>query len=121
MEPFHTLLNDPPKTVAWSDVVGFDRLDERRAGIDCLHANILGVNDRYVEWSPNGLPPSKDETLAWMWFIRPDLGDEIAAEAPAPLRELIQKFQADDMETWWREMAGQGGPPLRGLGEFSCL
>ena len=104
MQTFHALLSNPPKTVAWSDVVDFDRLDERRSCVDCLHANILGVNEGYVEWSPNDSPPSKDETLAWLWFIRPDLGDEIASDAPVPLRNLIQKFQADDMETWWKEM-----------------
>jgi hypothetical protein len=104
MKTFHALFLEPPKTVAWSDVVDFDRLDERRSCIDCLHANILGVNEGYVEWSPNDSPPSKAETLAWLWFIRPDLGDEISIDAPKELRNLIQKFQAGDMETWWEEL-----------------
>lgn len=104
MDTFRRLLDNPPKTADWSDVVDFDRLDERRSSIDCLFVNILGVNDGYVEWSPNDNPPSKDETLAWLWFIRPDLGSEIAGDAPAPLRNLIQRYQSDDMATWWKEI-----------------
>ena len=105
MQTFHALLGDPPKKVAWSDVADFDRLDERRSCIDCLYANILGVNEGYVEWSPNDSPPSRDETLALLWFIRPDLGAEIASDASAPLRNLIHKFQTNDMDSWWEEMA----------------
>jgi hypothetical protein len=104
MKPFPALLSDPPKAVAWSDIVDCDRLDERRSCIDCLHANILGVNEGHVEWSPNDSPPSQAETLAWLWFIRPDLGVEIASEAPADLRNLIWKYEAGDMEAWWKEM-----------------
>ena len=99
---YRELLPDPPHAVAWSEVVDFDHLDERRAAIDCLHTNILGVNDGYVEWCPNDDPPSRDETLAWLWFIRPDLGSEIASDASSDLHELIEHFQTGQMETWWR-------------------
>ncbi len=104
MQSFRELLSNPPNSVAWSDVGDLERLDERRACIDCLHANILGVNEGRVELSPNDNPPGRDETLAWLWLIRPDLGDEIASSAPAPLRNLILKFQANDLETCWREI-----------------
>ncbi|MFA6172959.1 MAG: hypothetical protein WC701_04680 [Kiritimatiellales bacterium] len=106
MKTYREILNGPSQTVAWADVVDFDQLDERLSCLDCLYANILGVNEGYVEWCPNDNPPSKSETLAWIWFIRPDLGSEIANDAPEELRNLIQKFNNGDMESWWKEMTG---------------
>jgi len=57
-----------------------------------------------VAWSEvvDDDPPSRDETLAWLWFIRPDLGSEIASDASSDLHELIEHFQTGHMETWWR-------------------
>ena len=103
MKSYQQLLHDPPKTVRWAGVVDFDRLDERRSAIDCLYVNTLGVNMGYVEWSPNDSPPSREETLAWLWFIRPDLGSEIAGDAPECLCELIRAYQSGDMEAWWNK------------------
>lgn len=104
MLTYQELLSAPPRTVAWSEIIDFDRLDDRRACIDCLYANTLGVNEGSVEWCPNNEPPSKEEVLAWLWFVRPDLGDEIRSEAPAELRALIQSYQGGDLERWWSTM-----------------
>jgi hypothetical protein len=95
--------DNPPRTIVWSDIVDFDGLNERRASIDCLHANILGVNDGYVEWCSNDDPPSRDETLAWLRFIRPDLGSQIGRNALQELRDLIEHSQSGQMETWWKK------------------
>jgi len=104
MTSYQALLEDPPKSVAWADIVEIDDLDERRSCIDCLYINTLGVNDGFVGWSPNDDPPSRPETLAWLWFIRPDLGTEIAADAPPELKNLISKHQSGRMDEWWQEM-----------------
>jgi len=104
MTSYQALLSQPPQTVAWSDVVDFDDLDERLSCLNCLYANTLGVNDGYVEWSPNGDPPSHAETLAWLWFIRPDLSADIVTDAPSELKNLIHKKQNGQMEEWWKEM-----------------
>lgn len=105
MKTYREILIAPPETVAWTDVVDFDRLDERLSCIDCLFVNILSVSEDHVEWCPNDDPPSKSETLAWLWFIRPDLGCEIANDAPEELRKLIEKWQSGDMESWWKEIS----------------
>jgi hypothetical protein len=106
MSALLSLLTSPPKEVAWSDLVEFSRIDERRSSIDCLFPNILGVNDGFVEWCPNDNPPSQAETLVWLWFVRPDLGPEIAELAEPPLRNLIQMYRAGEMEAWWKHISG---------------
>jgi hypothetical protein len=104
MKSYTELKKDTPYKVLWSDVVEFSKLDERRSCIDCVHANILGVNDGEVEWCPDSLPPSQAERLAWLWFIRPDLSEEIACEAHEPLRHLIKCYQGGTMDTWREEI-----------------
>ena len=106
MTAYRTLFANPPSIVPWSEVVDFDQLDERLSCIDCLYANILGVNDGDVEWCPNDEPASKEETLAWLWFIRPDLAPEIAQDAPKELQNLIESYSGSTMESWWKEIAG---------------
>jgi hypothetical protein len=66
MSAYRKLLANPPMAVPSSKVVDFARLDERLSSVDCLYANILGVNEGEVEWCPNDEPPSKEETLAWL-------------------------------------------------------
>ena len=94
MKTYEQLLASPPETVPWTEVVEFDQWDERRACVDALYANTLGVGEGYVEWCPNDEPPSRSELLAWIWSIRPDLGNEIIENAPAELKELIESYQA---------------------------
>lgn len=120
MSAFRKLIENPPQTVPWAEVVDFDDLDERRSCIDCLYANILGVNEGYVEWCPNDNPPSKAETLAWLWFIRPDLSSEISADAPPELYDLIQKKLNGQMDEWWKEMTHeeQEAEPGSGLNDY---
>ena len=104
MKSFQDLFSTPPETVNWSDIVELDDLSERLSCIDCLYANTLGVNDGNVEWCPNDEPPSHQETLAWIWFIRPDLGTDIINNAPEELKNLIRKWNSNDMNSWWKEM-----------------
>jgi hypothetical protein len=104
MKSYSMMLAEPPKRVDWRDIVDRDNLDERRSCVDCLYVNILGINEGFVEWSPNCKPPANDETLAWIWFVRPDLGEQIASDAPAELRHLIEMYRTNNLEAWWREM-----------------
>jgi hypothetical protein len=57
-----------------------------------LCANIIGVNEGYIEWCPDDEPPSLLETLTWWWVVRPDLGAAIAIEAPQELKEIISQY-----------------------------
>ena len=101
---YRQLINTPPKTFPWAEVVDFQKLDERLSCIDCLYTNIIGVNDGEVEWCPNDDPPSKEETLAWLWFIRPDLSGEITNDAPQKLKYLMESYRHNEMENWWKEL-----------------
>ena len=85
MKTYAQLLDSPPDTIPWSEVVDFDRWDERRSCVDVLFANIIGVEDGFVEWLPNEDPPSREEVLAWIWAVRPDLGNEIIPDATTRL------------------------------------
>jgi len=105
MTAYQELLNEPPATVPWSDVAEFDRLDDRRACVDALFPNILGVNEGFVEWCPNDDPPSEEETLAWLWFIRPDLSGQIARDTSDDLTDMIRHYKTNALESWWRKSA----------------
>jgi len=96
---------DFPHEVPWGEIERFDDLDVRVSAIDCLFANIVGVNDGYIEWCPNADPPSNDEYLAWLWVVKPSLGKEISSEAPADLRQLIDAYDANAMDGWFSGIA----------------
>jgi hypothetical protein len=87
-----SILESIPHEVPWSDIVQFDKLDERVAIANAFCANIIGVNENYIEWCPNDEPPSMKETLTWWWVVRPDLGAAIAIEAPQELKEIIGHY-----------------------------
>ena len=104
------LLQDVPREVPWHAVVERGMMDERRACIDVLFSNIIGVNLGYVEWCPNDDPPSLGETFAWIWFIRPDLTGELAQSAPPVLRTLMEYYSRVDLAGWWnRPLTNDGG------------
>ena len=102
MNSYRTLFDHPPTIVKWTELVDFDQLAERVSCIDCLYANTLGVDDGQVEWCPNDEPPSREEKLAWLWIIRPDLAPEIAQDASQELKDLIDSYRGDNMEAWWK-------------------
>ncbi|MBE9130191.1 MULTISPECIES: hypothetical protein [unclassified Coleofasciculus] len=86
------ILDSIPTEVRWQDIVEFNKLDKRVAIANDLCANIIGVNESYIEWCPNDEPPSRLETLTWWWVVRPDLGAAIAIEAPQELKEIIGQY-----------------------------
>ncbi len=87
-----TILNSIPYEVPWEDIVQFKKLNERVALANDVCANIVGVNEGYIEWCPNDEPPSMLETFLWWWVVRPDLGAAIALEAPPELKEIISQY-----------------------------
>jgi hypothetical protein len=58
IKTYSEFLASPPDIVSWSEVVEFTRWNDRRSCIDVFFANLLGVCDGYVEWCPDGDPPS---------------------------------------------------------------
>jgi hypothetical protein len=87
-----SILEAIPNEVTWQDIVQFEKLDERVAIANDLCANIIGVNEGYIEWCPNDEPPSLLETLTWWWVVRPDLGAAIAIEAPQEFKGIIAHY-----------------------------
>lgn len=87
-----SILSSIGNEVRWQDIVQFEKLDARVAIANELCANIIGVNEGYIEWCPNDDPPSSLETLIWWWVVRPDLGAAIAIEAPQELKEIIGQY-----------------------------
>jgi hypothetical protein len=87
-----SILEAIPNEVRWQNIVQFEKLDERVAIANDLCANIIGVNEGYIEWCPNDEPPSLLETLTWWWVVRPDLGAAIAIEAPQEFKEIISQY-----------------------------
>ena len=87
-----SILTSIPQEVPWENIVQFNKLDHRVALANNLCANLIGVNEGYIEWCPNNEPPSQLETLTWWWVIRPDLGGAIAIEAPNELKTIIGKY-----------------------------
>jgi hypothetical protein len=83
------------KGVSLDDIVDVHELDMRIGCVNIYFTNIIGVNDKSIEFYPNSDPPTKEELLAWAWIIRPDmtgailrqLGDHDLAEG---IRRLNQ-------------------------------
>ena len=87
-----SILSSIPNEVNWQDIVQFQKLDERVAIANEICANLIGVNEDYIEWCPDNEPPTQLETLLWWWVIRPDLGAAIASEAPQELKKIISQY-----------------------------
>lgn len=87
-----SILSSIGNEVRWQDIVQIEKLDDRVAIANELCANIIGVNEGYIEWCPNDDPPSRLETLIWWWVVRPDLGAAIAIESPQELKEIIGQY-----------------------------
>jgi len=91
--------------LSFDEVEEFDALDMRRSAVDCLFANIIGVNDGWVEWCPNNDPPNQEEYFAWLWFVKPSLGAVIQPECAPELSKLIQHYNAKEMDQWFDHIA----------------
>ena len=91
---------DLPNEIPWDDIERFDDLDTRVSAINCLFANIIGVNDGYVEWCPNDDPPTDGEYLAWAWVVKPSLGKAISVRGPAELGKLVRAYDANEIDRW---------------------
>jgi hypothetical protein len=82
-----------------------DQLEARRSCLDVLCRNIVGMHDGQVRWCPNDAPPSRAETLAWLWFIRPDLAPQIMPLAGQELQALMDCYRRNDLAAWWGRFA----------------
>jgi len=79
--------------VNFSMISDFERMEERFFDIEKNFGDIVGMNVNAVEFCPNNKPPVKDEILAWLWIIHPELKDEIFKYADKTLKIMIQEYE----------------------------
>ena len=96
-----TLPKNIPNEAKFEEVEEFDNFDSRVSAIDCLFINIIGVNENSVEFIPNIEEQNEEEYLAWLWLIKPSLGNEIILECSKELSKLINSYNSNKMESWF--------------------
>ena len=98
------LLHETPSTVLYRDIHPDDDIDLRRSCVDVLFVNTIGMNADSADWLPNDDPPDRLERLAWIWFIRPDLADDMADMLDGDFRLLVEYYRDGKMDDWWSHM-----------------
>lgn len=98
------LLTSTPSTVAFRDFEGADDIDHRRSCVDVLFVNIIGINAGSADWLPNDDPPGIGERLAWIWFLRPDLADDMLDMIDGDFRLLVECYRDGRTDDWWSHM-----------------
>ncbi len=88
-----TLIDSIPVEVKFSEIVDFDKLDERISAVGVLYANTIGVSGNYIEFCSDNEPALITEILSWIWVFRPDLSNDILKETlPKDLKLLIESY-----------------------------
>ncbi|WBX77895.1 hypothetical protein PG911_06470 [Tenacibaculum ovolyticum] len=96
------ILNSTPKEVEFSNIIEFDKLDERISAVGVLFANTIGVNEKSIEFCPDYQPPLIEEIISWIWTYRPDLGTEILKQnLPEDLIMLVSLYENNEMNKFW--------------------
>jgi len=95
-----TIIRNVPEQVNWSEVENFDDFDTRMSAVGCLYANIIGVSEEIIEWCPDD---TNDDIAycAWVWAICPSLGEEVKKRCDTDLKELIEAYESNKMESWF--------------------
>jgi hypothetical protein len=68
-------------------------MEQRRICVEMVQRTIIGVNKDEYEFAPDNEPPSEAEILAWLWFIRPDLVDEISGRVSEDMKEMMRIYR----------------------------
>ena len=90
-----------PLKVPWSDIAEFDKLDDRVSAVSVLFGSVVGVNQGFIEWCTDSLPPAESERLAWLWVCWPHLDEQIMSRARDDHRELMRCYRAGQMSEYW--------------------
>ncbi len=99
------LLESYPTKVKWTDVVDFEKFDERRSAIDCLVENTIDVAEGFIEFIPDNKPPLREEILCWIWAFRPDLSKGlITLTTSEDFRILLNSYIHNNMEAFWNHI-----------------
>ena len=95
-----SIVRNIPEQVKWTDIENFEDFDIRRSAVDCLYANTIGVSEEFVEWCPDDI---NDDNVycAWVWSVRPSLGEELKKHCDSELRELIESYESGGIDSWF--------------------
>ena len=70
--------------VAFSEIVEFDRIDDRVAIINTAFDLLIGMNRGFVEFCPNQDPPSRAELIALAWLVNPTANRPVVEDGANP-------------------------------------
>ena len=69
---------------AFSEIVEFDRIDDRVAIINTAFDLLIGMNLGFVEFCPNQNPPSRAEMIALAWLVNPTANRPLVEDGADP-------------------------------------
>jgi len=64
--------------IPFSEIDDLTEMEVRLGVVNVFFQNIIGINEGYASFCPNDNPPSEDECLAWLWFVRPAMATQIS-------------------------------------------
>ena len=74
-----------------------------------IFGTTIGVNEDSFDWCPDGIPPSDQEVLGWLWFLQPNLHADLRSQASGQLAKLMDAYEQDNLEEWWQELLKANG------------
>lgn len=99
------LIKHPPLKVPWPKSELLEQMEQRRNCVEMVQGAIIGVNMDEYEFVRDNEPPSEAEGLAWIWFIRPDLMDDISEYVSKDMKEMMQSYKDGDIDKWIQNFA----------------
>lgn len=94
-----------PDRVSISEIEDFDNVDLRRSAIDCLYGNVISVGDTWAELCTDEGRRSVAHQLAWWWFVKPSLGEQMRQVSGADFVNLVDHYDACKMGDWFEKTA----------------
>lgn len=96
------LIENYPNEISFEEIVDFENFDERLSVVDCIVINAIGVNEGFIEFIPDNIPPLNEEILCWIWAIRPDLTNEILQKNISDDFEFaLKSYLNNSMDKYW--------------------
>lgn len=89
------------KRVMHSEITERDLIGVRLSCLKVIFGSTIGMNVGSVDWLPDDIPPTREESIAWLWFCRPDLAELFYTVADFELRRLMIMYEQDRLEAWF--------------------
>lgn len=89
------------RRISIDEVTERDQINDRLSCLKVMFGTTIGLNRESVDWCPDDSPPTASESIAWLWFCRPDLAPLLYTAAPEDVRELMVCYHHDRVSEWW--------------------